>query len=245
MAGEILSQSLVFTFLMVLGALSLFYLVFWLLSKRFFSRLGARKMSEANGEGGVIQILSRLAHRTGVQEPTLYILDETSPNALCFRSRGGVILLTRGLLEVLSREELEAILAHCLAQIQLRRYRFSGFAALLALPLSRLAKRLPLVFGVLFQGLASLVVRSLIAPNRLFDADESAARMIQNPDLLALSLRKLTSLTQKIPMSNPEIAIDHLFVVPSLRGDSFAPTLSTYPPAEERIRRLLAIPLSC
>jgi Zn-dependent protease with chaperone function len=60
------------------------------------------------------------AARLNIKTPALYLVDRAKPMAFSFRSLRSSIFLTVGLLDVLNKKELEAVLLHELAHIKQR-----------------------------------------------------------------------------------------------------------------------------
>src|SRR3989344_4477521 len=113
----------IFAVLGLLAAL-LLWLGARLLSHRFLRKMGALTLARSPENLSIFLGLERLARRAEVPVPSLYLLDDYSPNAFALRSRkGGAIVLTEGLLQVLTLEELEAVLGLCLAQLRLSVFR--------------------------------------------------------------------------------------------------------------------------
>lgn len=85
---------------------------------RLVAGLDARELPRGRAPG-VYSRLDRLAAEMGVDPPPLLVADLGMPNALSVGGpRRSVVVLDRRLLEVLSADELEGILAHELAHIR-------------------------------------------------------------------------------------------------------------------------------
>lgn len=217
-----------------------------LLPYRFLARLGAKELPRTPENLSVFLSLERLARRAQLPVPRLLVLEDYSPNAFALRvGKHGVIALTEGLLQALTIAELEAVLSLCLAQLKLGVFRTSPLATALAFPFTSISARLPFALAILLQSFASLLIRSLVRPERMFQADGFAAQILQNPDQIALSLRKLTSLSRRIPLHKHDIALDHMFIISAIHNDLLATACATHPEPETRIERLLAVSLSC
>lgn len=79
--------------------------------------------------------------RANMPVPKLYIIDEESPNAFATGRdpAHAAVAVTRGLLRVLDREEVEGVLAHEIAHVRNRDTLTMAIAATLAGALSTLA----------------------------------------------------------------------------------------------------------
>ncbi len=208
-------------------------------------------------------MVQRLAERAGLPTPTVAVSPQDQPNAFATgRSpERGVVCFTRGILQALPMDELEGVTAHELAHIKHRHMLVGTVAATMAgalLMLQRLA-----VFGALFGGgrggdrnnplgglvmlvvapLAAGLIQMAISRQNEFQADRTAAEIVGSPRGLAGALQRLDGYAKRIPMNvNPAAA--QLAIVNPLsgrRGGGLLSLLSTHPPMEERIRRLMAL----
>jgi heat shock protein HtpX len=164
--------------------------------------------------------------------------------------------VTEGILQVLDRRELRAVLAHELSHVLNRDILVSTIAAAIGSaftylaymafffggsddddsPLGGLAFLLLWLVGPLAAGLIQMAV----SRSREYQADESGAFLSHDPEALASALSKLDEYAKGVPARvNPAQA--HLFIVNPLRGGAargVASLFSTHPPTEDRIRRL-------
>lgn len=119
-----------FLSVVVLGS----YLGFRLGAVRLVASLDTRELTSQTAPG-LVRRLDRLCLQMEVSRPTLLVADLEAPNALTVGGpRDGAIILDRRLFELLTLEELEAILAHELAHIE----RYDTFLNTLALTAARL-----------------------------------------------------------------------------------------------------------
>lgn len=192
------------------------------------------------------KVLERLSRRAQVPCPRIYVVEDFSPNAFAIGGFGKKhsIVLTDGLLQIMNAEELEGVLCLCLAQLKLRGFRSSPIISLLVLPWSFIFRKFPMGFGVLLE--SSLVgwVRIFVRPERMYRADEFAAQILQKPAVLASAIRKMSNLSRRVPLAEQNIALDHLYLVPTLK-DSLFTKEATHPQPELRIQRLLSSSLTC
>jgi heat shock protein HtpX len=201
-------------------------------------------------------IVEKLAKRAGIPKPGVYLMDSPAPNAFATgRSPDrAVVAVTRGLLNVLDRDELEGVLAHELAHVVNRDILISSIVACLAgavMFLATAARWGALVAGddERMDGVAWLLVAILapigamliqlgISRSREYRADESGARLSGKPLALASALQRIEAATSlALPMRVPPQAA-HLFLVPPLRKGWLATIFSTHPDTAERVRRL-------
>jgi heat shock protein HtpX len=211
------------------------------------------------------QLVEELATYARLPKPRVAIIDSPSPNAFATGrdANHAVVAVTTGIMGILSRDELAAVLAHELGHVRHHDILISSVAATIAGAISLLANMaqwalifggfgrgddddgpnpLALLLGIILAPLAATIIHLAISRSREFGADETGARIHGNPDSLARALEKLELATSVRPLPvNPSMA--HLFIVNPLKGSgkAFAGLFSTHPPIEERIRRLRAM----
>ncbi len=105
----------------------------------------------------------------------------------------------------------------------------------------------PGILGYLFMlilgPLAASIIQLAISRNREFQADESGARLTNDPLALASALQKIHRGTQALPL-RPEgqlTSTAHLMIDNPFRARGIANLFSTHPPMEQRVARLQAM----
>jgi heat shock protein HtpX len=212
------------------------------------------------------RIVEELAARAGLPKPGVYLIESETPNAFA-TGRGpskGAVAVTTGLMRLLDREELAAVIAHELAHIKHRDTLINSVAATVAGAITMLAQmaQWALIFGGLggsddeeagggLAGLAGSLVLIVVAPiaalliqlaisrAREFSADAGAARILGSPLPLASALEKLEWAAGRASL-RVSPAISHLYIVNPLRG-GLAGLFRTHPHTAERISRLRAL----
>jgi heat shock protein HtpX len=161
---------------------------------------------------------------------------------------------------MLTREELEGVMAHELGHVRNRDILIGTIAAAIAGAISLLANmaQWAMIFGgfggrrdenegsggviggilmIILAPIAALLIQMAISRSREYQADATGARICGNPLWLANALRKLEVGSQRVPLdANPATA--HMFIVNPLRGGGLRSLFSTHPPLEDRIARL-------
>src|SRR5947209_8037647 len=225
---------------------------------------GAREVSEQEAPD-LHQLVAEIATYARLPRPRVEIIDNPSPNAFATGrdANHAVVAATSGILGILSREELQGVLAHELGHVRNHDILISSIAATVAGAITMLAHaaQWAMIFGgfgggrddedynpfaallmIIFAPLAATLIQLAISRSREYGADETGARIIGNPDALARALEKLEQATSIRPLPvNPSVA--HMFIVNPLKGVSFNGLFSTHPPLEERIRRLRSMQL--
>ena len=209
----------------------------------------------------VYAMVRRLAQQTNMPEPRIYMIDSPQPNAFATgRSpKKAAVAVTTGILQVLTTDELEGVLAHELAHVKNRDILISSIAAMIASALTMLARMAfwfgggnnresPLgaigaILSLIVAPIAAMLIRLAISRTREFQADATGAEITGRPMVLASALEKISAGTARIPMDvNPATA--QLFIdnpMKAARGAGMMKLLSTHPPTEERIDRLTRI----
>lgn len=203
---------------------------------------------------------AQLAARAGIPSPALYIIPDPQPNAFATgrNPEHGVVALNEGLLELLSQEEVDGVIAHEIAHIANRDTLTMTVAASLAgavMTLVNLAQWAaifgssdeedsPGVLGILVAALVAPIAASLIqlaiSRAREFEADTSAAHYVGSSRGLIGALQKLEQNAQLIPSTTARPATAHMRIVNPLAGLSgmMITLFSTHPPMENRIAAL-------
>jgi len=204
--------------------------------------------------------VDRLRQRAGLPMPTVAIAPHAQPNAF---STGrdpehAVVCVTEGILQLVSRDELEGVLAHELAHVKNRDMLLQTIAATMAGAVANLAQ-----FGWLFGGsrdddrdthpiaallmlllapFAAMLIQFAISRQREFKADAVGAEISGRPLALASALRKLELGAHRIPMHvSPAVAPLAQVNPLALSGGGLAKLFSTHPSTEERVARLTAM----
>ena len=210
----------------------------------------------------VYQVVERMTQRVGLPMPKIYVIPNDSPNAFATgRSpQHAAVAVTQGILNLLTDDELEGVLAHELGHVRNRDILTSSIVASLAGAITLLSKMG--YFAALFGGgggrddrdrgggmsglfmlilgpIAATLIQLWISRTREFEADATGAHITGNPYALASALEKLDVYSKRLPMqASPSNA--HLFIVaPMLGGATFANLFSTHPPIAKRIERLI------
>lgn len=206
--------------------------------------------------------VASLSDRAGIPMPKLFIVPTQSPNAFATGRdpEHATVAVTQGILELLSREELEGVLAHELTHIRNHDTLTQAVAGTIAGAITFLGR--VLTFGALYgpvtrdnrQGgnplgvlflivlapIAAALLQFAISRTREYSADLGSAAITGNPRALATALEKLEAIGRQIPMNgNP--AMSALLIVNPLSTQGLLALFRTHPPTEERIRRLLEL----
>ena len=215
----------------------------------------------------VYQIVERLTQRVGIPMPKIYVIPNDSPNAFATgrNPSHASVAVTQGILNLLTDDEMEGVLAHELGHVRNRDILISSIAATIAGAIT-LAARMAM-WGAMFGGyggrdernrgggigglfmiilapIAAMLIQLAVSRSREYAADDSGAHLTGNPYALASALRKLDEYSRRMPLpASPSTA--HLFIVAPFLGVSglnLANLFSTHPPIAKRIERLTGRP---
>ena len=210
-----------------------------------------------------------LSQRAGLPMPRVAVSPADQPNAFA-TGRGpnkAVVCATTGLLQSMTREEVEGVMAHELMHVRNRDILIGSVAAAIATAISSIAQMA--MFASMFSGgrddedranpLAILLI-SLVAPmaaglmqmaisrSREFEADRGAAELLGTGHTLATALEKIEVLAKSSPMAvapaQAQAYIHNPLAEMHARrgsGVNVSRLFSTHPATDERIRRLRAM----
>lgn len=200
-------------------------------------------------------IVANLAQRAGLPMPRIAIIPEDTPNAFATgrNPEHAVVACTEGLMRLMTRTELEGVLAHELGHVKHRDILLSSMASVLAqaiMFLSRMAlymtprdeegRSSPLagLLIAIFGPIAAILLQMALSRSREYMADAFAAEITGRPDQLASALERLEAYNQRIPMHHAEPATANMMIVNPLHGGGLMSLFSTHPPIQARIDRL-------
>ena len=251
-------QGMIFAFIFALATNMFSY---WFSDKIVLRMYGAQEATEAEAPM-LWGVTHDLALKMNMPMPKVYLIPSESPNAFATgrNPKHAAVAATQGILRMLTREELEGVMAHELGHVRNRDILIGTIAAAIAGAISMLAymAQWAMIFGgfggrrdddegsggiiggilmIILAPIAAALIQMAISRSREYEADATGARICGNPLWLANALRKLQVGSQRVPLNaNPATA--HMFIVNPLRGGGFVSLFSTHPPLEDRIARL-------
>jgi heat shock protein HtpX len=208
-------------------------------------------------------VMERLAAKTNIPVPKLYVIPEAAPNAFATgrNPQHASVAVTQGLLELMNDDELEGVIGHELSHVRNYDILTTSIAATLAGAITYMASmgRWAMLFGgfgrdrdndrdgggisallMIFLGpFAALMLQLFLSRTREFSADETGARMVGNPYGLISALQKLGAYNNRIPTTAISPSTSSLCIVKPFFGQGTMSSLfSTHPPLEDRIAAL-------
>ena len=218
---------------------------------------GAKPVSRENAPV-FYSTVETISITAGLPMPKLYIIDDESPNAFAAGTNPekSIICATTGLLNIMDKSELEAVVAHEMSHIKNYDIRVSMAAVALTSVIELISElvlrffiwsdddndnRNPLivVLGLLFlmvSPLLALVTRLAISRQREFLADATAVSLTRYPEGMIRALQKLKNNGKPLRKQNSTTA--NLFIVNPMNRSFFQNLFSTHPSIDDRISRL-------
>lgn len=201
--------------------------------------------------------------------PKIYIVDDAAPNAFAtgVKPEKTAIAVTSGLLERLSRYELQGVVAHEMSHIINRDVLLMTFAGMMLGSITIIsevflrglyfgggsryksksskssgqAQLIIMIVALLLAILAPILARLLyfaISRKREYLADASAVRLTRYPEGLAAALEKISNSNLDLQKANKITAPMYIVNPLKKKGMKLSDLSSTHPPISERIRIL-------
>lgn len=230
---------------------------YWYSDKIVLKMYKAQELSPGDAPH-IHRVVEEMSREAGIPKPRIMLIPQDAPNAFATgrNPEHGVVAVTRGIVNILSPDELKGVLAHELGHIANRDILVSTVAAVLAGAIVFIANMLQwtAIFGfgsddeeggnpiaalamAFLAPIAATLIQMAISRSREYMADDMGAKLAGDPMYLAGALGKLDSASRQIPMQgNP--ATENLFIINPFSGKGATKLFSTHPPIEERIARL-------
>jgi heat shock protein HtpX len=206
-------------------------------------------------------VMERLTAKAGLPMPKLYVIPQEAPNAFATgrNPSHASVAVTAGLMELMTDDELEGVIAHELSHVRNYDILITSIAATIAGAITFMARmgQFAMIFGgyggsrddrrggglsallmIFLAPLAALFIQLGISRQREYAADASGARMVGHPYGLISALEKLGAYNKRIPMNVPPATASLFIVAPLSAGQIFTGLFSTHPPLSERIAAL-------
>jgi heat shock protein HtpX len=204
-------------------------------------------------------MVEKLCKEAGLPLPKIAIMQSPVPNAFATgRSpKHAVVACTDSIMRLLTRDELEAVLAHELSHVKNRDILTMTMASFIAMIASMIMQSF--FFSALFGGrnreggswiiiwIVSIIVYAIstllilaLSRYREFAADRGSALITRNPRALISALNKISGRMDAVPVDAKAKVegANAFFIIPALSGNTIMELFSTHPPLEKRIANL-------
>ncbi len=247
-----LFTALIFSFVMNIGA-------YWFSDKIALAMYHAKPVS-VQSHPELFAMVKDLSMRADLPMPRVYMIDLPVPNAFATgrNAQHSAVAVSGSLLSMLSKNELEAVIAHELGHIKNKDILISSIAAMLAGVVSYIVQ-FAFVFGggnseekgqSMLQTLALLIITPVVATlihlaisrSREYLADARSKEWLGTPEPLISALQKIEAVNRRTNLfPEPKYeATAHLFIANPFTGSRLATLFSTHPSLADRIARLRA-----
>jgi heat shock protein HtpX len=236
----------------------------WWNAGRMIGSLTHAKPLQKSDDPELYRLVENVSIAAGLPAtPPVYLIDDPAPNAFAAGSRPSTIYVgvTSGLRKLMPPRELEAVLAHEISHIRNRDVRLMTLAAVLVGVIAiisdfafRMAffggrgnnNRNPVqliaaVVAIVLAPLAAVMLQMALSRRREYLADASAGAILNDPEAMALALRRLELDQSEVAFADGATA--HLFIESPKRsvkgpGAVLGGLFQTHPPLADRIHAL-------
>ena len=251
--------------LIISGIMSL---VSYYYSDKMVLTLSGARLADRKKDFDLYTVTENIALSAGIPKPKVYVIEDSAPNAFATGRdpEHAVVCATRGLINKLSRRELEGVIAHEISHIQNFDIRLMAIVSIMVGVIALLSdwfsrslwwgKRdrddrsnisavlfLMSIVLALIAPLVATLIQLAISRRREFLADASGALLTRNPDALASALQKISA--DKEVLEAATNATAHLYIVNPFKDKNFsawfANLFNTHPPISERVKILIAM----
>lgn len=212
-------------------------------------------------ERQLVNLVENIAITAGVPTPRVYVIDDHAPNAFATGRdpKHATVTVTRGLMQLLDKPQMEGVIAHELSHIKNYDILLSTVVITLVGAITLLGdmmvrtnifrsssdndnKNNPLaivaIIFIILSPLFAQLIHLAISRKREFLADASGALLTRYPEGLAQALEKIEQTAKPLRRANRATA--HLFIANPFAEaqNKLANLFSTHPKTAERVKAL-------
>lgn len=260
--GWIFNYSMLGLVMMLAISVLISFYSYWFSKPSALRANRARIVTEAE-EPLLYDTVRRVAQKAGLPMPEVGVSDVPMPNAFATgrNPENAAVVATRGLLQLLTKDELEAVIGHEMSHVKNRDILVMSVASTIAAVLTYASRMVfysalfssgrndnrgpMLAIGLvmmIFVPIAALLMQMAVSRNREYLADETGARITGKPLALASALLRLEGGCSSPRNTYNDNAHADMWICNPLNGKgSFKSLFSTHPSTESRVARLEAL----
>lgn len=233
---------------------------YWNADKIVLSMYGAQEVDASHADARVrayVEDVEDMAAKAGLPRPRITIIPSDQPNAFATGRdpQHAAVAASTGLLGMMNRREVRAVMGHELAHVKHRDTLTMTVTATVAGAITALAN-----FAFFFGGrdrpggllgtlaimivapMAAALVQFAISRAREYEADAGGAEISGDPAALASALQKIEAISRRGAINvaaerNPATA--HMFIMNPLSGRGADNLFSTHPSTQNRVEALM------
>ncbi|MCL2037660.1 M48 family metalloprotease [Candidatus Saccharibacteria bacterium] len=256
LAGYIYNDPIITIF--VVGFAAVYALIQYFAASRLAIAVNGGREIQKKDAPELYRLVENLSIATGLPMPRVFIIDDPAPNAFATgrNPRHAMVAVTTGLLDIMDKRELEAVLAHEMSHVKnydiLVNMIVFGLVSAIGM-IADLILRMTIFGGsnndnrnpaMMIIGLVAIIVAPIVAMlvqlaisrQREYLADASGALTTRDPEGLAMALEKLKTASR--PMKRQNSSTAHLFFANPMKAGFMSKIFATHPPLDDRIARL-------
>jgi heat shock protein HtpX len=253
----------------VFAGLAIYALFSYFVSSSLALTVSGARQVDVTEEPELYRIVENLSIGSGLPMPKVYVIEDSAPNAFATGRdpKHASVAATRGLIDKLDKNELEAVMAHEMSHVGNYDIRVMTITVVLIGLIALLGDfflrwtwfgsgrrgsnrdkgggmAIIAIVAIVFAILAPIIgklIQLAISRKREYLADASGALLCRNPDALARALEKISGDSEPLEVANKATA--HLYISNPLKEHAslLNNAFSTHPPIEDRIRILRAM----
>ena len=240
----------------------------WFFSDRIVMWSTGTKLVSKEQQPLLHEIVEGLCLKANIPKPRIGMMQSETPNAFATGKspKSSVVVVSSGIMKILSKDELEGVLSHELTHIRHRDVTIITLASLFSTIAWYLMQSsmwgsmfggygyggrqqqgggslfLILIVAALVWLLSFLIIRA-ISRYRELAADRGGAYLTGKPLNLSHALMKIEGRVKAAPVQQLKKmeGMNAFFIIPAISGQTIARFFSTHPPIEERIKQLMEI----
>ncbi|MFN7160892.1 MAG: M48 family metallopeptidase [Candidatus Gracilibacteria bacterium] len=253
----------------IFSGVAVWFLIAWLFHQKMILAMTQSKPLDRKDNPMIYDIVERLCISRGLPMPKLYIIEDESMNAFAsgLSPKNALISFSRGILNALNKDELEAVAAHELTHIMNRDIRLMVVAIIFvgiiqtvsevflrshinissdnknggnAMLIILAIKLVVFILGFLF----TTIVQLAISRKREYLADAGSVELTKTGEHLITALQKISGDARIEVIENRSVAqmcIENPLGDHGSRTSIFQNLFSTHPAVEDRVRVLREI----